>query len=206
MKLVNSLISTYRQAKSCGTSFDVNHSSHNRSKIKTQVSRRFRHFVIACVHSQIRDVNVFQSFWLSLPFFRMKPGAMASVTYITYIHRLELPPWAHDSTHYIYVNRIVLDCAFVSSRLSFWIDLIFGICHNDQSHSTMFPPYTYPEFQPWKDVDPKSLANSLLTQGWCLVQLFNAEHPISQPQTKPKPFPPFALCLHFARYHQQSIS
>jgi hypothetical protein len=147
-------------------------------------------------------VNAFPSSSLSLPFFRMKPRVMASVTSITYLHGLELPPWAHDSTHYIYVNRIALDCAFVSYPLSFSIDLIFGVCHNDQSHYTLFPLYTYPEFHPWKIVDAKSLATSLLTQGCCPVQLFNAEHPIRQPQSSPNHFRSF----HFARYHHRSIS
>jgi hypothetical protein len=128
-----------------------------------------------------------------IPEFFTFPSFLQNETEGDSLNHIELPSWAHDSTHYIYVNRIALESAFASSRLSLWIDLIFGIYRNDKAHYTMFPLYTYPEFQPGKDVDAKSLANSLLTQGSCPLQLFNAHHPTRQPRTKPKPFPPFSL-------------
>jgi hypothetical protein len=37
-----------------------------------------------------------------------------------------LPPWASSARHFIDVNRQALESKFVSSRLHFWIDLIFG--------------------------------------------------------------------------------
>lgn len=41
---------------------------------------------------------------------------------------VELPPWAHGSSHlFVHKLREALECAFVSRRIHAWIDLIFGV-------------------------------------------------------------------------------
>jgi len=100
------------------------------------------------------------------------------------IPKMELPPWAKNSTEFVDLNLKALESMYVSSHINHWIDLIFGFKQygtESELSNNVYHKYCYPQC-----ITKSSLANNnqlLLIQnvadsiGIVPKQLFTTPHP-----------------------------
>lgn len=65
-----------------------------------------------------------------------------------------LPPWASNSNIFISIMKEALESDFVSMKLHYWIDLIFGNHQYSKQRFNMFHPRYYEKNINFSDVEP----------------------------------------------------
>ena len=59
------------------------------------------------------------------------------------VDHVQLPPWAHNTSAFIALNRIALESPYVSANLHKWIDQIFGVNQRSEKANVLFHPFSY---------------------------------------------------------------
>jgi factor associated with neutral sphingomyelinase activation len=83
------------------------------------------------------------------------------VPLIFQVSDVRMPPWASSAPEFVQKSRAALECAFVSSRLHFWIDLVFGFRQTGRfarDADNLFHPLTYQGEEYLEQVHPPPLA------------------------------------------------
>ena len=58
------------------------------------------------------------------------------------VNDVQLPPWSHNPTEFICINRNALESDIVSKNLHHWIDLVFGCKQQSYEARNLFHPYS----------------------------------------------------------------
>lgn len=107
-----------------------------------------------------------------------------------------LPKWAKNPSEFVAINRQALESEYVSTHLSSWIDLMFGVHQLSHERRNVFHPFTYPEI-----VSSGQFPSTLVMLakhhsanfGMCPARLFNFPHPKRNSSRPPvfdmKPYP-----------------
>ncbi|OHT10399.1 hypothetical protein TRFO_20364 [Tritrichomonas foetus] len=98
------------------------------------------------------------------------------------VNNVELPPWAKNALHFIYLHRQALESEYVSQHLHEWIDLIWGYKQTGQAAEdadNTFDKHLYPTvWEEYTNPTERTQIEELLSHvGQIPQKLFDSPHP-----------------------------